>query len=62
MKRFLTGLWREEEGATMVEYGIMLALIAAVAIGIVMTLGTTTESAFTNINTEMNSAPTGGGE
>ena len=31
----------DQEGATAVEYGIMVALIAVVIIGVVMTLGTT---------------------
>jgi pilus assembly protein Flp/PilA len=37
---------RKEEGATMTEYGIMVALIAAVSIGIVSTLGGSVSSAF----------------
>jgi pilus assembly protein Flp/PilA len=36
----------KEEGATMVEYGIMVALIAAVCIGTVITLGASVNSAF----------------
>lgn len=36
----------DEEGATAVEYGIMVALIAAVIIGTVIILGTKVESAF----------------
>ncbi|MCL6471893.1 MAG: Flp family type IVb pilin [Firmicutes bacterium] len=35
-----------EEGATAVEYGIMVALIAAVIIGMVIVLGTKVEGAF----------------
>jgi pilus assembly protein Flp/PilA len=45
---------RDEEGATMVEYGIMVALIAAVSIGIVATLGQSVSGAFNNVNTSMN--------
>jgi pilus assembly protein Flp/PilA len=37
---------REDEGATAVEYGIMLALIAAVIIAAVAALGTTLNSAY----------------
>jgi pilus assembly protein Flp/PilA len=37
---------RKEEGATMVEYGIMVTLIAAVCIGTVITLGASVNSAF----------------
>lgn len=41
----------EEDGATMVEYGLMVALIAALCIGVVTTLGQ-------NINTKFNSVAT----
>ncbi|HXF25339.1 MAG TPA: Flp family type IVb pilin [Gemmatimonadaceae bacterium] len=40
-----------DEGATMVEYGMMVALIAAVCVGIVATLGTQINTAFTNVST-----------
>ena len=36
----------EDEGATMVEYGLMVALIAVVCITVVTTLGTTIEGKF----------------
>ncbi len=39
-----------DEGATMVEYGMMVALIAAVCVGIVTTLGTQINTAFTNVS------------
>ena len=42
-------LIRKEEGATMVEYGLMLALIAAVCVATVTTLGTTTLAAFSKV-------------
>jgi len=35
LKRF----YKDEEGATMVEYALMVALIAVVCIGVVTTLG-----------------------
>ncbi|POH60715.1 Flp family type IVb pilin [Arthrobacter glacialis] len=38
-----------EKGATAVEYGIMVALIAAVIVGIVATLGTEIRTAFTTV-------------
>lgn len=43
-------LWRDEEGATMVEYGIMVALIAAVCVTVVAALGTQLQGVFTNIS------------
>jgi pilus assembly protein Flp/PilA len=40
---------RDEEGATMVEYGLLVALIALVAIVGVTTLGTKLSTLFTNV-------------
>jgi pilus assembly protein Flp/PilA len=40
-----------DDGATAVEYGIMVALIAAVVIAIVTTLGTQIRTAFTTVST-----------
>ncbi|MHB0977404.1 MAG: Flp family type IVb pilin [Candidatus Aquicultorales bacterium] len=45
----LASYLREEDGATAVEYGIMVALIAAVIIGTVVILGTKILSAFQTI-------------
>jgi pilus assembly protein Flp/PilA len=39
-----------EEGATAVEYGIMVALIAAVIVGIVATLGGQVNTAFQTVS------------
>jgi pilus assembly protein Flp/PilA len=44
-KRFARG----QEGATMVEYGLMIALIAAVCVGVITTLGTNLSTLFTNV-------------
>lgn len=38
-----------ERGATMVEYGLMLALIAVVCVGIITTIGTDLLAKFTDI-------------
>ncbi len=42
----LTGLIGNEKGATAVEYGIMVAFIAAVIIGTVIALGSKVELSF----------------
>jgi pilus assembly protein Flp/PilA len=42
-------LRRKEEGATMVEYGLMLALIAVVCLGAVTLVGTKAQGIFTTI-------------
>ncbi len=44
-------LWQDEDGATAVEYGMLVALIAAVIIGVVTTLGTQIQTAFQSIVT-----------
>jgi pilus assembly protein Flp/PilA len=51
MAKFITCLkkFRGEEGATMVEYGLMLALIAVVCIGAVTLVGTNASTLFNNI-------------
>ena len=47
---------REERGATMVEYGLMLALIAAVAAATVGTLGGLVNNVFQSVVTTLTSA------
>jgi pilus assembly protein Flp/PilA len=46
VRRFLN----REDGATMVEYGLMVALIAVVAVAAVGTLGTTVTGIFGTVN------------
>lgn len=46
-----------EKGATAVEYGLLVALIAAVIIAVVATLGTQILNAFQTIVNEMPPAP-----
>jgi pilus assembly protein Flp/PilA len=48
-----TRLRREETGATAVEYGIMVALIAVVIIVAVTTLGTELKDSFNTIITKL---------
>jgi pilus assembly protein Flp/PilA len=52
IKRFV----REEEGATMVEYGLMVALIAVVCILVVAALGQQLGLTFNKVQTEVKSA------
>jgi pilus assembly protein Flp/PilA len=50
-------LWRlnrDESGATMVEYAIMVAFIAAVCITLVASLGKTTSNEFSQFINEVN--------
>jgi pilus assembly protein Flp/PilA len=53
MFKALASMVRDDSGATMVEYGIMVALIAAVCIGVITTIGTTLQAKFTAVNTAL---------
>ena len=45
IKRF----FRDEEGAALVEYGLLVGLIAAVCVAVITTLGTTILAQYTTI-------------
>jgi|HubBroStandDraft_5_1064220.scaffolds.fasta_scaffold771134_2 pilus assembly protein Flp/PilA len=49
MLHLLNSMIRDEEGATMVEYGLLVALIALVALVGVTTLGQSVSSVFNNV-------------
>jgi pilus assembly protein Flp/PilA len=49
----LKNLIRDDNGATMVEYGIIVALIAAACIIVIGTLGTKIQSEFSTINSDL---------
>lgn len=49
MLRTLKTLIRDDEGATMVEYGLLIALVALVAIAAVKTLGTSVSTLFNSV-------------
>ena len=50
MKKFLNRVVSDENGATAVEYGIMVAAVAAVIIAVVFVIGTKVDSAFETVN------------
>ena len=52
----LARLIRDDSGATMVEYAIMLGLIAAVCSVVVAALGSTTGSEFSSFNSQVTQA------
>jgi pilus assembly protein Flp/PilA len=49
MIKKLFNFFKDEDGATMVEYALMVALVAVVCIGAVGLLGTGIQGAFTTI-------------
>ena len=53
MKRFLNvlhALEREDDGATMIEYALLLALIAVVVAVALVSLGTTVKTKFSSVS------------
>ena len=53
MTKFVSRFMNNESGATAIEYGLIVALIAVVIITAVTTLGTKLNTAFTAINTKL---------
>ena len=52
-KLWLESLWSNEEGQGLVEYALILVLIAIVVIVALRSLGVTVDSIFTEITTEL---------
>lgn len=46
-------LWRDERGATMVEYGIMISMIAVVCLAVVAAIGDAVFDSFDTTNTSI---------
>jgi len=53
MKKLMR-FFKDEDGATAPEYGLMVALIAAVIIGTVTLLGLAVQGTFTSVTTAIN--------
>lgn len=63
MKKLLEKLRsRKDEGASAVEYGLLVALIAVVIAGAVMALGSSLNGQFQNADSSINGAGGGGGD
>ena len=56
MSNFLKKLYTEEDGATMVEYALMVALIGAALIAVVGGLSTAISGKFTTVSTAVTGA------
>jgi pilus assembly protein Flp/PilA len=56
MLKHIFGFVKRDEGATAPEYGLMVALIAAVIIGAVTTLGTNIQTVFNTVATAIGAA------
>ena len=55
MFKAMINFFKDEEGATMVEYGLMLALIAVICVGAVTVIGTSAQGSFNATNTALGS-------
>jgi pilus assembly protein Flp/PilA len=53
MRNVLNRFFKDESGATAIEYGLIAALIAVVIIGGVTAVGTSLSSTFTNLSTSL---------
>ena len=53
MSNLISRFVRDESGATAIEYGLIVALIAVVIIGAVTTLGTTLSNKFTSVSNSL---------
>ena len=53
MQYLLKRLWQDEQGQDLVEYALLVALIALVAATTVQSVGTAIQSVFTNASTAL---------
>ncbi len=53
INRFMKGLWKHEEGATAIEYGLIAALLAVVIIAAVALVGTDLSNLFNQIGNQL---------
>ncbi|KLK92632.1 hypothetical protein AA309_13115 [Microvirga vignae] len=56
MSQFLKRFARDEEGASLVEYSVLIGLISAAVILLIGTVGGKVTNAWTRLNTNMNGA------
>lgn len=59
MKNLMNKFLRDESGATMVEYAILVALISIAAIATIVLVGQKVDDAFDKVQTELSNAGTG---
>jgi pilus assembly protein Flp/PilA len=56
MRKLVTRFVKNDEGAALVEYGLLVGLIAVVCLAAVKALGTEISTVFTDINTALATA------
>ncbi len=53
MAKMINRLWKHEDGATAIEYGLIAALLAVVIIAAVTLVGTDLQNVFNSVSTAM---------
>ncbi len=61
MNAFLTSLWKDDSGQDLIEYVLLAALIAVVAIVIIDNVGKKVQNGYKAVDTNMSAAPFTGG-
>ena len=56
MMKQIGHFYRDESGATAIEYGLIAALVSVAAIGALTTMGDTLNTLFTTVSNAMNTA------
>lgn len=56
MTKFVTRFLKDESGATAIEYGLIVALIAVIIASVIGTLGTGLKTSFTNASSKVAAA------
>lgn len=56
MKSFLMRLWKEEDGQDLIEYGLLLVLVALLSVTFITGIGTALSKIFSNANSALSSA------
>jgi pilus assembly protein Flp/PilA len=54
MFKLIGRFWKDQSGATAIEYGLIAAGIALVIIGVVKNIGTKLNTTFVSISTQLN--------
>jgi len=61
MRGFLNALWRDESGQGLVEYALIIALVAIVVVGALFLLGGRVRNIFNEIGETLENYPASGG-
>ena len=53
MRSFIARVWKQDDAAAMLEYGLLVALIAVIVMAALSPLGSNIAAKFTAVNTEI---------